>query len=133
MSLTSNIERTKPMLKRFIRSVKLPIRKTPIRVAFSLLKYPNGNTAVAVYKPTLLGYKDWDILTVNTGTVLPENCVCIDTNHHGEEIINCLEQLRLGTSTGLNCASGFCKYPVFQFNLEKLQQYSIPNNARIHD
>lgn len=121
------------MPKRFTKTVELPIRKTPTRVAFSLLKYPNGNTAVEVYKPTLLGYEDWDILTVNTGTVLPENCVCIDTNHHGEEIISCLEQFGLGTSMGLNYTSGFCKYPVFQLDIEELQQYCIPSNARIHD
>lgn len=121
------------MLKQFTKTVRLPIRKKPISVAFSLERYHNGNTAVMIYKPKLLGYEEWDVLTVNTDTVLSPDCACIDTNHHGEDIIDCLKQLGLGEATGLTCTSGFCKYPVFKLDIEKIKRYCVPADAILYD
>lgn len=119
------------MVRRLLKTVRLPIQQTPVRVAFAIRKYPNNNTAIEVLRPTLLGYRDWDILTVNTGAVLPPDTVCIDTNHHGEEIIAHLEKLNLGVSLGARVESGFCKYPIFQLNYDKLKKYLIKPNAKV--
>lgn len=119
-------------MKLFTKTVRLPIRKKPVRIAFSLAKYPNGNTAIHVYRPILFGYRYWDTITVNTAVVYPANCACIDTNQHGHELVFSLKKQNLATQIGMCNVSNFCKCPVFQFDLEKFQQYCISNNALIH-
>lgn len=118
------------MLKRFTKTVKLPIRKTPIRVAFSLAKYPNGNTAIRVHRPTLFGYDQCGDITMTTTAKFPEYCACVDTNHHGPELAEQLEKLKLVECMGFYEFHGAYKCPVFKLNLEKLKQYCIPTDAK---
>lgn len=120
------------MLRRLFHTLRLPIRKNPVRVAFSIMEYPNNNTAIEVLKPTLLGYKDWDTLTVNTGAVFPKDIVCIDTNHHGENIIMHLEKANLGSAMGTSLVREFCRYPIFHLNLDEIKKYCVKDNARIY-
>ncbi len=118
------------MLKRFPKTVKLSIRKTPIRVAFSLAKYPNGNTEIRVLRPTLFGYEQRGDITVPTTVKFPEYCVLLDTNRHGPEIAKQLEKRKLGEETGYYEFTRTCQYPVFKLNLKKLKQYCIPTDAK---
>ena len=118
------------MLKRFTKTVKLPIRKTPIRVAFSLAKYPNGNTAIRVHRPRLFGYDQYGDITRLTAMKLGENCVCIDTTVHGQELVDQLEKLKLVTCMGYYVVRGAYKCPAFALDMEELKQYCIPTDAK---
>lgn len=120
------------MIRRFIKTVYLPIRKKAVRVAFEVLKYPNDNTAIELFKPTLCGYEDYDTLTINTGDIFPKEYACIDTNHHGEEIVSRLEKLKFGKRMDWYCVSGYCQYPVFHFDLNQIKKYSILKNTNIY-
>lgn len=126
MSLTLKIERTKTMIKRFIKTVRLPIYQRPVRVAFKIETYlNNGNMAIDLYKPTLRGYEDWESLTVNTGLKLPYGCACINTDKHGKELLDRIVELKLGTPSGEHLKGEFCRYPIVKFNLNRIQKYSV--------
>ena len=118
------------MLKRFTKTVRLPIRKNPIRVAFSLEKYYNGNTAIMVHRPTLFGYDQRGTITLSTNAKLPEGCACIDTTVHGQELVEHLEKLKLVTCMGHYVVRGAYKCPAFVLDMEKLKQYCIPTDAK---
>ena len=57
-------------------------------------------------------------LTVNIST-LPENQAAVDTNNcpWAEDFI--IEN-RLGSNTGIRLKSGYCSYPVYEFDLNKI-------------
>lgn len=61
-------------------------------------------------------------LTVNLDEVLPPYMAYLDTNNfpQAEELVR---KTGLGTPTGQMRASGFCMYPLYSFNKEKLQEY----------
>lgn len=126
MSLTLKIERTKTMIKRFIKTVRLPIYQRPVRVAFKIETYTsNGNMAIDLYKPTLRGYEDWESLTVNTGLKLPYGCACINTDKHGKELLDRIVELKLGTPAGEHVKGEFCHYPIVVFDLNRIQKYLV--------
>lgn len=53
---------------------------------------------------------------------LPYLYGAIDTNDNGPQMIAFLEKNGFGESVGLSLHSGFCDYPVFRFNEEKLRR-----------
>lgn len=113
------------MIKRFIKTVRLPIYQRPVRVAFKIEKYSSGNMAIDLYKPTLRGYEDWESLTVNTGLKLPYGCACINTDKLGKELLDRIVELKLGTPSGEHLKGEFCRYPIVKFNLNRIQKYSV--------
>jgi len=83
----------------------------------------NGNLYVGLITHEE-GYPEpWQNLTVNLGVKCEPNCAFIDTNNNGNEIIEWLCENEIGHPTGNLKASGFCVYPEFQFNMEKLMQH----------
>lgn len=93
-------------------------------MTFNLAHYcNNGNLYLGLITNAEGYYEPWSDLTVNLGTKCEENCAFIDTNNNGDDIIDWLEAHELGTTTGRYKASGFCVYPEFRFNIEKLMQY----------
>lgn len=83
----------------------------------------NGNLYVGL-RTNIEGYPEpWSDLTVNLGVPCKENCGFIDTNNNGNGIIDWLVENELGELTGRIKASGFCMYPEFRFNMEKLREY----------
>lgn len=64
-------------------------------------------------------------LTVNLPGVrtMPKNVSCVDTN-------NCpwapalIKRLKIGKPTGHYLHSGFCSYPVYTFDLDKIAEYT---------
>lgn len=60
-------------------------------------------------------------VTVNVGK-LPFLESAIDTNNNGDAIIHFLVQNGFGELTDKFIPSGFCVYPVFRFNEEKLRE-----------
>lgn len=63
------------------------------------------------------------VLTVNIDRIenFPEDCSCIDTNNFPEGM-DLIEELGIGEPCGA-LASGFCIYPIYKFNLEKIKNY----------
>jgi len=94
------------------------------KVTFETSRYcQNGNLCVK-----LLCWDDgypepWSNLTVNLGIALPSNMAFIDTNNNGEAIIDWLEKHNIGQLTGRVQTSGWCSYPEFKFNMDKIKQY----------
>lgn len=62
-------------------------------------------------------------LTVNLQTApIPDNCAFIDTNNNpwAEEF---LVENNIAEPTGVYGSSGFCRYPLYEFNLSKIDKY----------
>ena len=61
----------------------------------------------------------YGMLTVNLDSNLPEDMAYVDTNNipDAEDFI---ERNGLGTKTNFTKVSGFCIYPLYRFNLDKL-------------
>lgn len=66
-------------------------------------------------------------LTVNLDETLPPYMAYLDTNNfpQAEELVR---KTGLGTPTGQTYASGFCVYPLYNFDREKLKEY-CPNGV----
>ncbi len=60
-------------------------------------------------------------LTVNLGTKVPPYCAYIDTNNL-PEAIRFIEEHNLGEFTTIVGFSGFCEYPLYMFNVERLRE-----------
>ena len=93
---------------------------------FELANYTeNGNLYVGliVYDEEEKYYAPWQNLTVNLSVKCKPNCAYIDTNNNGYEIIDWLEQNKLGHCTGNLMPSGWCVYPEFEFDMEALMEH----------
>lgn len=93
------------------KTVKTPFGKYEVDVVIG--KYNTwGNTAVELIEDGM----PFATITVNLCD-LPENLACIDTNNcpWAEDFI---KEYDLGKNTGVVIPSGFCKYPVYELNLE---------------
>lgn len=66
-------------------------------------------------------YEPYSSLTVNLWNELPENMAFIDTNNCPEAEIF-IKENELGSFTGYREQSGFCKYPLYEFDLNKLRE-----------
>ncbi len=69
-------------------------------------------------------YNCWDSfcdVTVNINKQ-PYLCSAIDTNNNGNAIVDFLEKNGIAEYTGMVNFSGYCAYPVFYFNEEKLKE-----------
>ena len=60
-------------------------------------------------------------VTVNITKMQPF-MACIDVNNNGEKIVDFLVENGFGEPAGRALPSGFCMYPVFRFNPEKLRE-----------
>lgn len=61
-------------------------------------------------------------LTVNLKTCIPDDgYVFLDTNN-APFSRSLFEDINLGTYTGVNGTSGFCRYPLMQLNMEKFNE-----------
>lgn len=93
-------------------------------MTFKIANYAeNGNLYVG-----LITHEDgypapWSDLTVNLSVKCKDNCAFLDTNHNGNEIIMWLEERGFGHCTGNLMPSGWCVYPEFEFNMEKLMEH----------
>lgn len=93
-------------------------------MTFELARYSeNGNLYVGLLTHEE-GYPvPWQNLTVNLGPCM-EGYAYIDTNNNGEGIISWLCRNGIGQLTGVTRRSGFCVYPEFEFNIDKLLEYT---------
>lgn len=71
----------------------------------------------------LHAWDDFGDITVNIEP-LPYLESAIDTNNNGEKILGFLKDNGFGELTGKYLSSGFCRYPVFRFREEVLEQHA---------
>ncbi len=67
------------------------------------------------------GFEPFTDLTVNVGA-LPYLHSAIDTNNNGQQAVDFLEAHGFGKKTDFSIPSGFCLFPVFKFNEDKLRE-----------
>ncbi len=70
---------------------------------------------------TTNGQFDGRMKVLNDTPTLPEDMAYVDINNipNAEEFI---AENGLGTNTGIKMVSGFCVYPLYRFNLDKLER-----------
>lgn len=94
-------------------------------ITFNIGKYSsNGNLHVGMITFED-GYPEpWSNLTVNLGVPCKANCAFIDVNNNGLAIMEWLTDNHLGRILPREIASGFCIYPEFEFDMERLMEYT---------
>lgn len=93
-----------------------------LKVQLEISQYANnGCIYVGVLSKGEDGLEPYENLTVNLRDGAPDYCGYIDTNNmpEAEEF---LRKNDLGYFTGLVGRSGFCTYPMYCFNVEKLRE-----------
>lgn len=95
-----------------------------VEVQLTKEDYHGGNLAIILWSYTeeFQDHEEYATLTVNLGSV-PGGCAFLDTNNlpNAEQFVldNCL-----GKPTGWKQQSGYCTYPLYKFDLEKLEKIS---------
>lgn len=81
----------------------------------------NNNYAVVIR--TTIG-EPYAVLTVNLDEVLPAGYAFVDTNNcpWAEEFIT---KYQLGEPVGRAKQSGFCVYPLYRFNTDKIEEHRV--------
>ena len=81
----------------------------------------NGNLCISMYYKEDGEWLPYGELTTNLPTRLPPYCGYVDTNNLSG-VIDFIEKYGLGQNTGLEAQSGFCRYPMYLFDAEKLRE-----------
>lgn len=68
-------------------------------------------------------FESYGDISVNLGTKAPDYCAYVDLNNM-PELEKFIEENDLGEFTGLTQRSGFCEYPLYMFNVDKLRELS---------
>lgn len=78
--------------------------------------WDNGNLAITLSEP---GEGPYATLTVNLGKKLPKNQAFVDTNncYWAERFI---QENELGHPAGEVGYSGWCRYPLYEFDLDRI-------------
>lgn len=66
-------------------------------------------------------FEPYGDISVNLGTKAPDYCAYVDLNNM-PELEQFIEENDLGEFTGLTQRSGFCEYPLYMFNVDKLRE-----------
>lgn len=66
-------------------------------------------------------FEPYGDISVNLGTKAPDYCAYVDLNNI-PELEKFIEENDLGEFTGLTQRSGFCEYPLYMFNVDKLRE-----------
>ena len=84
----------------------------------------NRNLAIQLLTDGMYGPEPYSTLTVNLDKKLPANQAYVDTNNmpDAEEFI---EKYNLGKPTGGYRVSGFCIYPLYEFDLDECAKYEL--------
>lgn len=81
--------------------------------------YTEGNLAIMALHDEY-DYPEWYAVTVNLGIKLPDNQAYIDINN-APNAIKEIEEAGIGVSTGRRLQSGFVVYPLYKFDLDKIE------------
>jgi hypothetical protein len=92
-------------------------------IELQVAKYGYNNSLAIRMITHEAGYAEpWSNLTVNLVDDLKPDCAFVDTNNNGPEILQWIEENKLGKPTGRMEQSGYCKYPEYKFDLEKIKE-----------
>lgn len=81
-------------------------------LSVELYKYPNENDDAY-----------FGSVTINLPAGAPEHCAFVDTNKMSG-VLPFLKEYGLAAPLPIVAESGFCTYPLFVFNIEKLREYA---------
>ena len=94
-------------------------------LAFYVGSYTNnGNMAIQLILPKEEDV--WGDLTVNLDFLMP-GFAFVDTNNNSN-IEKILKKHGFAKPTGTTRVSGFCEYPLYEFDLEKMKPYIHPES-----
>ena len=119
------------MAKELIYSFQLSagpngVENTKVGIELSRYRtYDNLYVGLVCLEDTEFSYagEPYGDLSVNIEP-LPENCICVDTNNlSGAEKF--IKKYKLGTDTGYTVSSGYCNYPIYEMDINKLKQYEV--------
>lgn len=81
-------------------------------------KYRNGRLAIELIDPKEGPFADLTVNLVNEPC--PKNCAYLDTNNfpQGEDFV---KKNKLGKFTGMYGMSGYCTYPLYEFDMDALK------------
>ena len=94
-------------------------------VTFLITSYLNGNLALMLQTEQDGVTEDYATITVNfSDELLSPNQAYLDTNNM-PEVEKFIEDNRLGKPTGRTKVSGFCTYPLYEFDLFRLMAHGV--------
>ena len=92
-----------------------------VEVFFTLTRYSmNNNLCINMVE---VNEGPWSTLTTNFDVALAPNEAFVDTNNN-TGIAEILVENGIAEPTGKGIKSGFCTYPLFKFNLDKVEEYT---------
>ena len=91
-------------------------------------RYTNNNLALELVCETEFGDEPYAIITTNFGEKLLDGYAYVDTNNC-KWVKDFIEQNNLGIDTKNMKQSGWCEYPLYKFNLEKIKDYNNGGNV----
>ena len=109
------------------KCVKLNFFGQDKEVWLSKCNYMNNNRiAIQTYAESDGCIVPWSVITTNIDSpISDENCAFIDINNAGYDIVDSLVDAGLGEPTGNVGFSGFCCYPEFKLDMNKLNEINI--------
>ena len=101
-------------------------------VELSLAQYANNGRLYL----GLISYRDGDPepfadVTVNIDAPVPDYCGYLDTNNLSK-VEKFVTENDLGEFTGIMGQSGYCQYPLYLFNVEKLREL-FPSEMEVYE
>lgn len=104
-----------------------------IPVIFDIQQYMmNGNMYIGLVSKDEDGYLEpYSDLTVNLDRKVPDYCAYVDVNNM-PEAEKFISENELGYFTGLVQRSGYCMYPLYSFNADKLREL-CPEGMRMYE
>lgn len=92
------------------------------RITLSVTSYTdNGNLAIVA--ETEDG-EPWGALTINLGSTLPNDCAYLNVNSN-PFVTDFIIRNEIGKDTGKVEKSGFVTYPLFKFNMNRLEELCL--------
>ena len=98
----------------------------PVKLLIS--DYPNGNQAILLQTESSGVTEDFAVITVNfPDELLSPGQAYLDTNNM-PGIEQFIEQHKLGKPNGRKKTSGFCTYPLYDFDLPRCMEHGVLEN-----
>lgn len=92
-----------------------------VEVVLDMQLYTNGRIYLGLIEVAEDGYPEpYADITTNIDAPAPAYCGYLDTNNLSN-IEQFIVENEIGVFTGLMGSSGFCRYPLYRFNVEKLR------------
>ena len=103
-----------------------------MNLSLEINSYYNNNCLYIGLVDESEGYPEpYGDLTVNLMGKCPDYCGYVDINNM-PELEEFIEKHELGEFTGLTGKSGFCTYPLYLFNVDKLREY-CPDGMEMYE